>query len=252
MDVHSLDILGKEFPHIRNGGRFSPKECISRHRVAILIPYRNRSEHLRIFIYNIHKVLSRQQLDYGVFVIEQVDDEGFNRGALFNVGYLESTRRYDYQCFIFHDIDLVPADDRNVYTCPKQPRHMSVRIGYRSGVPYMTMFGGVSALNKDHMMLVNGYSNQYWGWGGEDDDIVNRMRHHKLSIHRRPSNVAKYTALEHVKAKPSADRHKILRKWKERYKTDGLNSVQYKLLDVEYHKLYTHIVVDLSVAKSLS
>ncbi|KXZ75832.1 Beta-1,4-N-acetylgalactosaminyltransferase bre-4-like Protein [Tribolium castaneum] len=35
----------------------------------------------------------------------------------------------NYDCFIFHDIDLLPEDDRNLYTCPPgQPRHMSVAV----------------------------------------------------------------------------------------------------------------------------
>lgn len=72
MDVPSLDAVEDEFPDVMAGGHFRPKECTSRHRVAILIPYRNRREHLNIFIYNIHRVLARQQIDYGVFLIEQV------------------------------------------------------------------------------------------------------------------------------------------------------------------------------------
>ncbi|KAH7958562.1 hypothetical protein HPB49_002654 [Dermacentor silvarum] len=132
MDVPSLEAVENEFPEVMKGGRFRPKECTSRHRVAILVPYRNRAEHLKIFIYNLHKVLSRQQIDYGVFVIEQGDDAGFNRAKLLNVGYVESTALYDYQCFVFHDVDMVPLDDRNVYTCPEQPRHMSVNVNNKS------------------------------------------------------------------------------------------------------------------------
>ncbi|KAH7957613.1 hypothetical protein HPB52_020782 [Rhipicephalus sanguineus] len=132
MDVPSLEAVEDEFPDVMPGGRFQPKECTSRHRVAILVPYRNRTEHLKIFAYNIHKVLSRQQIDYGVFVIEQGDSAGFNRAKLFNIGYVEATALYDYQCFVFHDVDMVPVDDRNVYTCPEQPRHMSVNVNNKS------------------------------------------------------------------------------------------------------------------------
>jgi len=47
---------------------------------------------------------------------------------LMNVGFVEALKLYSYDCFIFHDVDLVPEDDRNLYTCPEQPRHMSVAV----------------------------------------------------------------------------------------------------------------------------
>lgn len=245
MDVPSLDAVEGEFPDVMAGGHFRPKECTSRHRVAILIPYRNRRQHLNIFIYNIHRVLARQQIDYGVFLIEQGDDKEFNRAKLLNVGFLESTALYDYQCFVFHDIDLVPIDDRNVYTCPQQPRHMSVRIDYRSGVPYTLMFGGVSALSKELMLRVNGYSNVYWGWGGEDDDMTFRLKHINQTILRRPPDIARYKSLSHRQSKRNPARHGILAEWQKRYKTDGLNSMKYKVMDIVFKKLYTWILVDL-------
>ena len=36
----------------------------------------------------------------------------FNRATLLNIGFLESSRDGDYTCFIFHDVDLIPEDDR--------------------------------------------------------------------------------------------------------------------------------------------
>ena len=59
----------------------------------------------------------------------------FNRALLLNIGVLESLEVYDYQCFIFHDVDLLPENDNNMYSCPEHPRHMSVavdRMGYKS------------------------------------------------------------------------------------------------------------------------
>ncbi|XP_075745834.1 beta-1,4-N-acetylgalactosaminyltransferase bre-4-like isoform X1 [Rhipicephalus microplus] len=245
MDVRSLDDVEDEFPDVMPGGHFRPKECTSRHRVAILIPYRNRAQHLNIFIYNIHRVLARQQIDYGVFVIEQGDSKAFNRAKLLNIGYLESTALYDYQCFVFHDIDLVPVDDRNVYTCPQRPRHMSVTIDSHSGVPYGLMFGGVSALSKEIMLRVNGYSNIYWGWGGEDDDMSFRLTHINQTILRRPGNIARYKSLKHKHGEKNPARFGILKDWKARYKTDGLNNVRYKIMDMAFRKLYTWILADL-------
>lgn len=40
-----------------------------------------------------------------------------------------------------------------------------------SRLPYKMYFGGVSALTPLHYLKMNGFPNNYWGWGGEDDDI---------------------------------------------------------------------------------
>lgn len=250
LQAPSFDEMEKKFTHIMLGGRFKPKDCLARHRVAILIPYRDREDHLRVFLYNMHQMLPRQQIDYGIFVIEEVGQAKFNRAKLFNVGYLEALALYDYDCFIFHDVDLIPEDDRNLYTCPEQPRHMSVAIDtmqYR--LPYVGIFGGVSALNKKHMKLVNGFSNQYWGWGGEDDDMSYRLQHHRLKISRYPANIARYTMLRHAKDTPSPERYKLLFKGKTRYKTDGINSVDYERKDLVLKKLYTWVLADLKAPK---
>lgn len=44
-------------------------------------------------------------------------------------------------------------------------------------LPYSQYFGGVSAVTPDQYMKMNGFPNQYWGWGGEDDDIAARWGH---------------------------------------------------------------------------
>ena len=41
-------------------------------------------------------------------------------------------------------------------------------------LPYKTYVGGVLAMTSAHFMAVNGYSNLYFGWGGEDDDMSRR------------------------------------------------------------------------------
>ena len=80
----------------------------------------------KILMYNF--LYCRQQVDYGIFIVEQDGAGAFNRAMLLNVGAAEALKSYDFQCFIFHDVDLLPEDDRNLYTCPVQPRHMSVAI----------------------------------------------------------------------------------------------------------------------------
>jgi hypothetical protein len=89
---------------------------------------RHREKQLRGFLHNLHDLLTKQQLDYAIFIVNQIDNQQFNRAKLMNIGFVEATKVYDWQCYIFHDVDLLPEDDRNLYTCPEQPRHMSVAV----------------------------------------------------------------------------------------------------------------------------
>jgi N-terminal region of glycosyl transferase group 7 len=53
------------------GGRYEPSECRSRHKVAIVVPYRDREDHLTVFLRYLHPFLMRQQLNYVVIIVEQ-------------------------------------------------------------------------------------------------------------------------------------------------------------------------------------
>lgn len=54
------------------GGSWAPDDCKARHSVCIIIPYRDRKDHLWTLLYRLIPVLKRQQLDFKIFVVEQV------------------------------------------------------------------------------------------------------------------------------------------------------------------------------------
>ncbi|XP_071534141.1 uncharacterized protein [Panulirus ornatus] len=244
--VPALEEQERSHPELEPGGRFRPADCRARHRVAIIIPYRDRIQHLAVFLYHIHPILQRQQIDYAIYAVEQAGSGKFNRAMLLNVGALEALKQYQYDCFIFHDVDLLPEDDRNLYTCPEQPRHMSIAIDSMSyRLPYNDIFGGVSAMTVDQFRTVNGFSNKFWGWGGEDDDMSNRIKYHGFFISRYPANIGRYTMLSHTKDEPNPRRYQYLYEGKKRFKSDGLNSAKYRALDVQLRRLYTWVYVDL-------
>lgn len=62
-----------------------------------------------------------------IYFFLKVHGSKFNRAKLLNVGFHEAYLQ-GFKCFIFHDVDLIPEDDRNIYTCSGQPRHMSVAV----------------------------------------------------------------------------------------------------------------------------
>lgn len=238
-------------PKLAPGGQYSPRECRARDRVAVVVPYRDREQHLPVFLKNLHPFLMKQQIEYGVFIVEQAAGSQFNRASLMNVGFVEALKQKPWDCMVFHDVDLLPMDDRNLYTCPDQPRHMSVAVdtfGFK--LPYTTIFGGVSAMTVKQFRTVNGFSNSFWGWGGEDDDMSNRLKHVGFHIARYPINIARYTMLSHKKEKANPKRYEKLNTGSKRFDSDGLNSLHYQLINLIRKPLYTWVHVAISPESS--
>ncbi|XP_061580683.1 beta-1,4-galactosyltransferase 1 [Cololabis saira] len=248
-DPVSLDRVRQENPRVRRGGRYRPADCAAQQKVALIIPFRRREEHLKFWLFYLHPVLQRQQLDYGVYVVNQDGDQVFNRAKLLNVGVVEALKDDDYDCFVFSDVDLIPLDDRNQYRCFSQPRHLSVamdKFGFR--LPYNQYFGGVSSLSREQFQKINGFPNNYWGWGGEDDDIYNRIVFRGMSVSRPSGEIGRCRMIRHNRDKqnePNPQRFNRIAHTRETMNSDGISSLSYKLVKLEKLDLYTLITVDV-------
>ncbi|MGH0179923.1 UNVERIFIED_CONTAM: hypothetical protein FKN15_010794 [Acipenser sinensis] len=129
-------------------------------------------------------------------------EDTFNRAKLLNIGYTEVLKDAEYDCFIFSDVDLIPMDDRNLYHCYDQPRHFAIamdKFGFR--LPYAGYFGGVSGLTRVQFLKINGFPNEYWGWGGEDDDIYNRITLNGMKVSRPDVRIGRYRMIKHERDK---------------------------------------------------
>ncbi|KRX78188.1 Beta-1,4-N-acetylgalactosaminyltransferase bre-4 [Trichinella sp. T6] len=245
----TFEELQRKFQEVSDGGLHVPRNCTSVDDVAIIIPYRDRERHLRTLLLNLHSFLIRQQLYYKIFIIEQVKRQTFNRGKLMNVGFLEAMRLHNWTCFVFHDVDLLPENDLNPYSCLDTPRHLSVAVDkFNYRLPYASIFGGVTALTAEQFRRINGFSNEYWGWGGEDDDFYIRVNLGKYVVHRHPEQIGRYKMIKHSsellnEANPC--RYRLLREASRRWRMDGLNSIKYAILNITEHQLFTRILVDL-------
>ena len=83
----------------------------------------------------------------------------------------------EFDCYIFHDVDMILEDDRAILGCQSAPSHFSFLIDkFNYTTFYPNLFGGVVALREKQYEAVNGFSNRYLGWGGEDDDFRERVR----------------------------------------------------------------------------
>ena len=159
--------------------QFKPKFCKSKQCVAILIPARNRDVHLRHLLYHLPEILMKQQACFGIYVLDQFDNSSiFNKAKLYNSGILEARKDKEWDCYAFHDVDLLPRNETILYECSEDGnvRHISVGIDkYNYKLRYDRMVGGVSLLNETTIQRINGWSNSFWGWGGEDDNLFKRI-----------------------------------------------------------------------------
>jgi hypothetical protein len=115
-----------------------------------------------------------------------------------------------HECLVFHDVDFIPAAQGIRYGCVRRPAHLSSapsqygdRVPYHllrhsghhdrnnSGLTeiyyyvlslptrmllmtwsrYVSFVGGVLQMSVRDYRRLNGYSNRFWGWGKEDDDL---------------------------------------------------------------------------------
>ena len=58
-----------------------------------------------------------------LFVVSQAwDDIPFNRGLLLNVGFEVAASERDWDCYVLHDVDMLPESRDNDYRCREQVR----------------------------------------------------------------------------------------------------------------------------------
>ena len=204
-------------------------------KLAVIVPYRNRGEHLKAFMPYMEKSLTEEKVPFDIFIIEQYDDKPFNRAKLLNAGFNEA-KEYDY--FAFHDVDMLPVDSD--YSYPDGPTHLSSEVEqFNWGLPYDGYFGGVTLFDKESFLKINGYSNEYWGWGAEDDDIIHRCMIKNIDTYRKQ---CRYRSLSHERNIGSLEYHQNLGKLYEFQNSespdaimekDGISTLVYEKISVE-------------------
>jgi len=140
-------------------------------KLGVCVPYRNRESHLKEFIPKVGAYLESKGIDYCMYFAHQVDDKLFNRGATKNVA---AKHAFEDGCdyIVWHDIDMIPEEGCD-YSYPSEtPIHIATNISQMEyKLKYQEYFGGAVLFNKEQVERTNGYSNDYWDWGMEDDDL---------------------------------------------------------------------------------
>jgi len=198
---------------------------------TILVPFREqvlqkRGEQLKQFSSH----MKRWHPDWPVLIIEQSDDGNkFNRGALLNIG-TRYAQKMGAQYVVYHDVDLIPLSPIvPLYTAfPEKP----INIGYVWQTKWQgDNFRGVLSISMKDAKTINGYPNMFWGWGGEDDAMQNRMKKKGIK-YWNPQGSSGFKVLEHPDTRKIPDM-KNMRKWedvKEDTGKHGVNDVKWKLI----------------------
>lgn len=205
--------------------------------VALIIPYRNRFQHITRFVEHIQTHVP----SFTIVVVEQSQDKKFNRGKLLNIGFALHKNRANVFCF--HDVDMYTVAESFRYYLPARsgPVHLARRLSHKNwGTHYSRYFGGVSLFTKSQFIKANGYSNEYWGWGGEDDDLLIRVERSGQRVTHRPAKLVvceQYHNRDYNKA--NGHRLTLLRRNGYNWKTEGLNSLNYfkTTFDTSLHDL---------------
>src|SRR5262249_50757074 len=151
-------------------GLGGPTICMTKN-LAIVVPYRDRAEHMKYFIPHVGAFFSRAALEVGgrikIKFIEQEAGLMFNRGLLKNIGYRLVRDDCDYICA--HDVNHFPLWFD--YSIPPAvaplawygPDMVTDSRGFRIGHRDMTIhFGGAILFTNSAFEKINGYSNSYW------------------------------------------------------------------------------------------
>ena len=135
---------------------------------VIIIPFRRREPHLEIFIRDAVPLFQLYLFPFKVVVVEQEDGKLFNRGQLINIGFNEYKDKSKY--IFTHDVDICPNEKcvRDIYA--KIPTTDIMGI-YTS---CWDTLGGIIKMSASTYADINGFPNNYWGWGVEDKALQNR------------------------------------------------------------------------------
>jgi hypothetical protein len=220
-------------------------------KLGIIIPYRDRADHLDEFLSEAARFFSVSPTNDGIrphfLIVEQAPGLPFNRGALKNVGFSVLAPEVDYICL--HDVDCIPVEAD--YRWPERPLMI-----IRHGLPLPqnvidVLLGGVVLMQKQHFEAANGFSNNYWGWGYEDVDLRERLLRRGLTYAHRDGTFRLLPHVDqgsHLDGTPTEDAKKnqaiFLSRWFDRryegwlrradvgegWLQDGLTSLEFSVI----------------------
>jgi len=151
----------------------------------IIVPYRNRTAHLDIFIRDAVPLFQKYLQPFKVVIVEQVDGNLFNRGVLLNIGFNEYKLHSEY--FFNHDVDIIPKENCIIELYNKA---LTIKNNTIMGIltPDCNTLGTIIKFDTESFLKTNGYPNNMWGWGVEDKVLQNRAEVMNVNVEKNILN----------------------------------------------------------------
>jgi hypothetical protein len=225
----------------RDPGDGSRKEQLKQFKEQMNLIFKDQTD---IRIYIIEQETTRE--DYGALPeqIQQPNSEmaKFNLGILKNIGFsvaskLMKNKKDAY--YVLSDVDMLPSMNlvNDYLQYPKHPIHLANKgTRYNRDGKDRNFLGGVLSINKEDFEKSNGYPNNFWGWGGEDNALNHRLRVNKIPVSKSQEPVIdlEKMSLPDKLAKLKQDQVKEMRKRekvdedKTTWKGNGLSDLDKK------------------------
>ena len=148
-------------------------------KLNVIVPLRDRDDLLELFYFKMSKIFLHQGVDAKFFFIYQDNNKPFNKGILNNTGFQFAKKKNHSDRYLFNDVSVFPRFNDT----------LDFNIELKDKTLYHFM-GNDFCINRFFLInemtyeFINGYSNQYNGWGFEDTDLQNRCNLTRVNIDR--------------------------------------------------------------------
>ena len=270
--------------------------------LSLIVAYRDpgdgsRKAQLDIFLKQMQTILETRT-NYHIYIIEQESDRNdydslndeykqinsrmakFNLGRIKNIGFQiasKDNKDIDNHYYILSDVDLIPSMDLlpEYLRYPKKPIHLANKgTRYNTDGKNIDFLGGVLSINREDFIKSNGYPNNFWGWGGEDDVLNSRLRLKNIDIDKPKEYVIdlEEMTIDEKKQILKKNQYKEMQKWekscedniilyekykkhcknitnKDTYKKNGINNIKklYTITERNDTDKVSHIKVFLTI-----
>jgi hypothetical protein len=136
--------------------------------MLIVVPYRNRERDLEKFLIQTPQYFNNQNVSYDILICELEQNCSWNAGMSCN-SLIDFIKDKEYDWVYIHHVDITPISGTWKFPNENEAYHNLGDFG--------------SCLMKMKTFLdVGGYSNSFWGWGAEDNDLYDKLRSNNIGV----------------------------------------------------------------------